>query len=221
MMYCNQCGAPLPQPTGHCPACGAPTPYAAAPAQSSAAPDAGQDAAHNESESACGRTSGDEAPFTMPGEEPGPGGPHYRKIPVSHQSGGKLSAVQYMLTFLLFSVPVVGLVAMLLYAFSEQGNPRRELARGFLLFRLILAAIVFALVFVGIFLLWKLYPAEYYTDSRTYNMPNPYSGDHYYSEPYDDLLPWDDWEDYFGEDFFENFGSADGDSMPEPPHHSI
>ena len=160
MMYCNQCGAPLPQPTGHCPACGAPTPYAAAPAQSSAAPGAGQDAAQNESESTCGHTSGDEAPFTMPGEEPRPGGPHYRKIPVSHQSGEKLSAVQYMLTFLLFSVPVVGLVAMLLYAFSEQGNPRRELARGFLLFRLILAAIVFALVFVGIFLLWKLYPVE-------------------------------------------------------------
>ena len=220
MMYCNQCGAPLPQPTGHCPACGAPTPYAAAPAQSSAAPGAGQDAAQNESESACGHTSGDEAPFTMPGEEPCLGGPHYRKIPVSHQSGEKLSAVQYMLTFLLFSVPVVGLVAMLLYAFSEQGNPRRELARGFLLFRLILAAIVFALVFVGIFLLWKLYPVEYYTDSRTY-MPNPYSGDHYYSEPYDDLLPWDDWEDYFGEDFFENFGSADEGSMPEPPHHSM
>ncbi len=220
MMYCNQCGAPLPQPTGHCPACGAPTPYAAAPAQSSAAPGAGQDAAQNESESACGHTSGDEAPFTMPGEEPGPSGPRYRKIPVSHQSGEKLSAVQYMLTFLLFSVPVVGLVAMLLYAFSEKGNPRRELARGFLLFRLILAAIVFALVFVGIFLLWKLFPVEYYTDSRTY-MPNPYSGDHYYSEPYDDLLPWDDWEDYFGEDFFENFGSADEGSMPEPPHHSM
>ena len=220
MMYCNQCGAPLPQPTGHCPACGAPTPYAAAPAQSSAAPCAGQDAAQNEPESACGHTSGDDAPFTMPGEEPCPGGPHYRKIPVSHQSGEKLSAVQYMLTFLLFSVPVVGLVAMLLYAFSGQGNPRRELARGFLLFRLILAAIVFALVFVGIFLLWKLYPVEYYTDSRTY-MPNPYSGDHYYSEPYDDLLPWDDWEDYFGEDFFENFVSADEGSMPEPPHHSM
>lgn len=192
MMYCNQCGAP----------------------------GAGQDAAQNESESACGRTSGDDAPFTMPGEEPGPSGPRYRKIPVSHQSGEKLSAVQYMLTFLLFSVPVVGLVAMLLYAFSEQGNPRRELARGFLLFRLILAAIVFALVFVGIFLLWKLFPVEYYTDSSPY-MPNPYSGDHYYSEPYDDLLPWDDWEDYFGEDFFENFGSADEGSMPEPPHHSM
>lgn len=220
MMYCNQCGAPLPQPTGHCPACGAPTPYAAAPVQSSAALGAGQDTAQNESESACGRASGDEAPFTMPDEEPCHSGPRYRKIPVSHQSGEKLSAVQYMLTFLLFSVPVVGLVAMLLYAFSEQDNPRRELARGFLLFRLILAAIVLALVFVGIFLLWKLYPVEYYTDSRTY-MPNPYSGDHYYSEPYDDLLPWDDWEDYFGEDFFENFGSADGGSMPEPPHHSM
>ena len=220
MMYCNQCGAPLPQPTGHCPACGAPTPYAAAPVQSSAAPGAGQDTAQHESESACGRASGDEAPFTMPDEEPCHSGPRYRKIPVSHQSGEKLSAVQYMLTFLLFSVPVVGLVAMLLYAFSGQDNPRRELARGFLLFRLILAAIVFALVFVGIFLLWKLYPVEYYTDSRTY-MPNPYSGDHYYSEPYDDLLPWDDWEDYFGEDFFENFGSADEGSTPEPPHHSI
>ena len=207
MMYCNQCGAPLPQPTGHCPACGAPTPYAAAPAQSSAAPGAGQDAAQNEPESACGHASGDEAPFTMPDEEPCHSGPRYRKIPVSHQSGEKLSAVQYMLTFLLFSVPVVGLVAMLLYVFSEQDNPRRELARGFLLFRLILAAIVLALVFVGIFLLWKLYPVEYYTDSRTY-MPNPYSGDHYYSEPYDDLLPWDDWEDYFGEDFFENFGTV-------------
>ena len=220
MMYCNQCGAPLPQPTGQCPVCGAATPYAAAPVQSSAAPGAGQDAAQNEPESACGRASCDEAPFTLPGEEPRPIGPHYRKIPVSHQSGEKLSAVQYMLTFLLFSVPVVGLVAMLLYAFSEQGNPRRELARGFLLFRLILAAIVFALVFVGIFLLWKLYPAEYYTDSRTY-IPNPYSGDHYYSEPYDDLFPWDEWEDYFSEDFFENFGSADGGSIPEPPHHSI
>ena len=220
MMYCNQCGAPLPQPTGQCPVCGAATPYAAAPVQSSAAPGAGQDAAQNEPLSACGRASCDEAPFTLPGEEPRPSGPHYRKILVSHQSGEKLSAVQYMLTFLLFSVPVVGLVAMLLYAFSEQGNPRRELARGFLLFRLILAAIVFALVFVGIFLLWKLYPAEYYTDSRTY-MPNPYSGGHYYSEPYDDLFPWDEWEDYFGEDFFENFGSADGGSIPEPPHHSI
>lgn len=201
MKYCTQCGAPLPEPTPCCPVCGAKTPYAAAqPGESPAVV------------SPASQTSADEAPFSLPQQSAAPSGPHYRKVNTDYtKNGGKLTAVQYMLTFLLFSIPVVGLIAMLIFAFTEPGNPRRELARGYLLFCLIWVIIIVALVFLGIFVFFKSYPVEYYSDYYSH-IPDPYDG--YYSSPYDD---YDDWSDYF--DYYSNYGSDD--QSQEIPHHSV
>ena len=199
MKYCTQCGAPLPEPTPCCPVCGAKTPYAdAQSAESSAVPPAAQ-------------TSADEAPFSLPQQPAAPTGPHYRKVNTDYtKNGGKLTAVQYMLTFLLFSIPVVGLIAMLIFAFSEPGNPRRDLARGYLLFRLIWVIVLAALFFFAAFIFFNSYPVEYYSDNHSY-IP-PYDG--YYSSPYDEYEDWSDFFDYYGD-----YGSDD--APQEIPHHNV
>lgn len=231
MKYCTQCGASLLSPVDHCPYCGAPTPYAASASEpqnesptAASAQKANASAPQQPAEPAQqSATAADEAPFTLPpsSSEP-PSGPHYKKAVRSPQSAASLTAVQYMLTFLLFSIPVVGLIAMLVYAFSEPGNPRRTLARGYLLFQLILFGLSAILILIGIFLLFKAYPIQYYQDYYTH-MPNPYSGDYYYSQPYDEYGDYgSSWDDYFGY-YFSDPSDYYGDfSEPaEVPQHNV
>ena len=243
MKYCTQCGASLLSPVDHCPYCGAPTPYAASvaepqsesPAAASAqeanasAPQQPAEPAQQSEPQAPGpnlqqsASAADEAPFTLPPSSSEPSsGPHYKKAVRSPQSAASLTAVQYMLTFLLFTIPVVGLIAMLVYAFSEPGNPRRTLARGYLLFQLILFGLSAILILIVIFLLFKAYPIQYYQDYYTH-MPNPYSGDYYYSQPYDDYSDYgSSLDDYFGY-YFSDPSDYYGDfSEPaEVPQHNV
>lgn len=228
--HCPYCGAPTPyaaqafSPESSSPAADTP-PQAEESSTSSAAADpqpqaeAPAAAPQNDTPDASqplqaeNHSSSDEDPFFPPQSSAGAAGPHYSKAKYPAQGTSSLTAAQYLLTFLLFAIPVVGFIAMLLFAFSEPGNPRRELARGCLLFHLVLWALIGILILLGIVGLvhWFIPFLSSYDDSYSsyYNAP-------YYSEPYDDYDDWGDYFDYYYSDPSDYYTSPD-----DAPQHSM
>lgn len=107
MHFCPNCGLMAPDHITQCAQCGTALPPPAAPAQPQPTPNS---AAPNAA-----------AP-----------GPHY--APAAPESSGTLNTWGYLLTLVIYMIPVVGLITALVWAVSSTGNAaRRDLSRAYLL----------------------------------------------------------------------------------------
>ena len=122
---CTNCGAALDDDAVFCPECGtrtdaAPTPEAAAPEAAAPAPD----------------------PAPAPAPQPAPG-------PAPEMRSKEISTAGYFWLMLLFAIPVIGLIALLIFAFAVKNKNLRNLARAFLIWiivALVLSVIAFILM---------------------------------------------------------------------------
>lgn len=107
-----------------------------------------------------------------------------------------LSVKDYLLIGVLFSIPIVNIILMILWAVGKEGNPnRRNLARACLIFSAI--GIVVGVIFmVGLvraaWLDEQNYPEHYEYYDEYYDDYDDYE----YYEDFEDFEDWEDWEDY-------------------------
>lgn len=79
-------------------------------------------------------------------ENAAPPHPYYQ--PEQPQQAPGLTTGGYLLTLLVFLIPLVGLIMMVVWSFTCENPARKSLARAYLIRTLILSVIVFVLVFV-------------------------------------------------------------------------
>ena len=129
MTFCKQCGLLVPQGSRFCPRCGAAVPPT--PLCPVYAPDSARDTASHAADS--------ETAFSG-------------SVKYAHSEPSEMPTWRYLVTLLLFSIPVAGLVLMFVWAFGHGQYPeRKRLARACLIKRLILD-LVLPLVAILLFL---------------------------------------------------------------------
>lgn len=65
-----------------------------------------------------------------------------------YQQNNSLSVGEWLLTFIIIAVPCVGLIMLFMWAFGNEGEPRKNFARAYLIIMLI--SIVLGIIFSGI-----------------------------------------------------------------------
>lgn len=124
-MYCNFCGKSIPDTAKTCSACGSLVKPAIKPE---------------------GATEGAQSPSYNYQTNPVPTdatNPIQQREPV-------MTMWQYVLTFVLINLPVVGFIFLIVFAFDKQKPNRANMCRGFIIYSLIIT--VFSLILFGIVL---------------------------------------------------------------------
>lgn len=201
MKFCNQCGSALPPTADFCPVCGVYVSYAKPSSENFSAAHTPRASSTDFPTSSGSFSNAEEEipPFAQWNSSEKPSwqqdnGPRYR--PAACCCKESLTTGQYLLTFLLFSIPVIGLIMTLVCAFSSEKGPRRNLARGFFFYRLIIdLLLVIASLIIG-FLVCFVYPVNlydsYYDYYDYYSYYPPESGEYSYGDEW--LYP----EDLYG-----------------------
>lgn len=187
MRYCNQCGSPLEMPTASCPVCGADVSYTL-----------------NGSDAPAPEAPPTPEPPPPPFEEAPPTGPHYARVEIDPNAPNELSPLQYFLLLVLFSLPVVGFIAILVVAFGARHPARRNLGQGMLLFVVARAVLFFFALIIAAVMLFRSGVVDYIMEELPY-----YLEDYYYYDDWD--FPFDPGEFGYYRDF-EGFGSEFGTS---------
>lgn len=137
--FCTNCGQPLEEGALFCPECGErlPLPGEEAAPGGQAVPEVKEEI----------KEAPPQAPFTAP-VPPAPAAPPIPEGPEVLTAYNKpLSTATYFWTLFLFGIPVIGLIVMLIMAFTAKNTNRRNLAQACLIGLLIL------LILLGLFML--------------------------------------------------------------------
>ena len=129
---CTNCGAALDDDAVFCPECGTRTDAAPAPEEKPAA----------------------EAPAPAPAPAPGPA-PQPAPGPAPETRSKEISTAGYFWLMLLFAIPVIGLIALLIFAFAVKNKNLRNFARAILIW--IIVALVLSVI---AFILMKIFGVD-------------------------------------------------------------
>lgn len=172
-MYCKSCGSTIPDDTKYCPACGAGNETQSSMPEMPKIPVI--EAVPGASESAGASYTPPPPPpsqYTqmppppnpnpppVPNPQPMPYGQPYAYAPYTQsypsaapdENTAPMSTGSFLLNLFLFSIPFIGFVLQLVYAFSQGNINRRNLARAYLLFQIIAVALsIFIVILIGLF----------------------------------------------------------------------
>lgn len=175
-MYCKSCGCTIPDDTKYCPACGAGNESQSSMPEMPKIPVI--DAVPESSETAGSPCTPPSPPAPQYAQTPPPNPPppnppsmpygqpyEYAPYPNSYPPSAienetaPMSTGSFLLHLFLFSIPFVGFVLELVFAFSQGNINRRNLARAYLLFQVIAIALS---IFIAILI--ALLAAPYMND---------------------------------------------------------
>jgi len=154
MAFCTKCGSQIPDDAKFCTVCG--TPRETAP---KAAPEAPKQAPAPEASAPKAAPAAAPAAGTYQQAQPAPStviyqAPQVNSNPYSAPTDPRysiLSPWMYVLYFFLFSLPCIGLILLIVFAFTGDNENKKNFARGMLLYGIICAvlSIILSIVFAA------------------------------------------------------------------------